>query len=68
MENLSIDNLALISGGNWVDTSCDVVTAGSAVYAVGVLAHWWNPIGWVSATAEVLSLACLAYWGVQRIS
>lgn len=66
MNTLSIDSLASVDCGNWIDVTCDIITVGSSVYAIGGIANWWNPIGWICDVAGVASLACFGYWAATK--
>lgn len=68
MTQLSFDNLYLVNGGGAREIAtgvCGLVTVGDAVYIVGLASNWWNPIGWLSATLEVVSIGCAA-WGINE--
>ena len=45
--------------------ACIAIGAGSAVYTVGLLSGWWNPVGWVSAVFVVVDIACIGYAASQ---
>ena len=63
METLNFEQMEQVSGGKtqFIDAACDAITAGSAVYGFGVLANWWNPIGWVSAAGLAGTIACAVF-------
>ena len=56
-----IENLETIQGGGVVQGFCRGLNAGTAIYAVGVYANLWNPVGWTSgAVLLAANVACLA--------
>ena len=62
METLNFEQMEQVNGGSkFISVACDAITAGSVVYGFGVLANWWNPIGWVSAVGIAGSLACAVF-------
>lgn len=61
MKQLEIKHLEEINGGDAIDGFCAGVAIGDAVYAVGALTNFWNPVGWVSWTLIGVSVACAAY-------
>ena len=61
MRKLSLDEMAEINGGDFITTSCAIIGAGSAIYTIGSLSNWWNPIGWVSMALAGADLACISY-------
>ena len=58
---LNIDQTSIISGGwNNFRCFCSGFGASAAVYEVGVLANWWNPVGWVGQGVLVgVGIACV---------
>ncbi len=62
MNAVTIDEMSCICGGaSVIDKACIVIGAGSAIYTIGAVANWWNPVGWVLAVGDVASIACGAY-------
>jgi uncharacterized membrane protein YkgB len=51
---LNFDQMELIAGGGKVSSFCAGFGAVSAVYGIGVLANWWNPVGWAGGTAAAI--------------
>lgn len=63
MKTLEINEIEDITGGGFIDGLCAGIMTGSAIYAVGAITNFWNPVGWVSKTFIVADLACVAhYW------
>ena len=63
MEKLDVIQMEDVQGGDFWSDFCKVVGAGSIIYAVGVEAMWWNPVGWVSAGFLGVDAACLImFW------
>lgn len=65
MEILSLNKMESIHGGDPIAGACVAIGAGSAVYTVGLLSNWWNPVGWVSAVFVVVDIACIGYAASQ---
>ena len=61
MKELTLQQMESIKAGEFVAGLCIGIGAGSAVYAIGTITNWWNPVGWVSAAFVVADVACLAY-------
>ncbi len=61
MKTLELNQMQELTAGDFVGGLCVGIGAGSAVYGVGVLTNWWNPVGWVSAAFIVADVACLGY-------
>ncbi len=64
MHTLSLNEMSYVLGGTWNDVAtvaCSLVGVGSAVYYVGAVSNWWNPIGWVSTALAVADIACIGY-------
>ncbi len=61
MKAIEINNLEYIIGGNdTVSSFCAGFAAVAIVYGVGVLANWWNPVGWTGAvTAAAIGAVCV---------
>lgn len=69
MNTLSVNEMSSVLGGTLNDVAtvaCAVVGVGSGVYYGGILAHWWNPVGWICAGLAVADLACIGY-GISQI-
>ncbi len=60
MKTLSNEQMLPVTcgAGRVVNAVCGVVTVGSAVYTVGALASWWNPVGWVCGAMLLADVAC----------
>ncbi len=54
MNTLNLNQLEIISGGTAADSFCAGFGAVAAVYAVGVYANLWNPIGWGAGLAGAI--------------
>ena len=61
MKTLDLHEMENVQAGDFVDGLCAGIAAGTIIYQVGVWSNWWNPVGWVSASALVASAACVAY-------
>lgn len=62
MNAIALEEMAGIQGGaSLIDKACVVIGAGSAIYTIGAVANWWNPVGWVLAAGDVASIACGVY-------
>lgn len=62
MKDLSFKQIENISAGDSVDNFCAGFGAVAAVYGVGVLVNWWNPIGWTASVAgATLGTGCAIY-------
>lgn len=62
MKKMNIVEMESIKGGDRIDDFCQGFGAASAVYGVGILANFWNPVGWgASAAAAVIGAGCVAY-------
>ena len=62
MQKLDLNSMSYLNGGDNITAACTGIATGSVVYEIGVLANWWNPIGWIGATAlVVVNGACLIY-------
>ncbi|MCG9900814.1 MAG: hypothetical protein MH132_12485 [Hydrotalea sp.] len=62
MKQIELNAMTNIVGGDLISAACTGYNVGSAVYSIGVLANWWNPVGWVGGTIlAVTNVACLAY-------
>lgn len=48
---LDFNTMGDIKGGTAVSSFCEGFAAGEVVYGVGVLANWWNPVGWLGGAA-----------------
>jgi hypothetical protein len=61
-KNLDIATMEQLNGGNAGDAFCAGFAAGSIVYGVGVLANWWNPVGWAGSVALLtINAGCAIY-------
>lgn len=59
MKKIVLDQMIEIEGGGNVGEFCKGFGVVAAVYGVGVVANWWNPIGWGGATvAAVIGVGC----------
>jgi len=65
MEKLTIRQMEIINGGDFIDGFCAAIGGGSIIYAIGVETNFWNPIGWVSAGFLAADAACLIYGASQ---
>ncbi len=61
MRTLEIEELVEIQGGDIVTGLCAGVAMGSAIYGLGLLTNWWNPVGWVSGGFIAVDAACALY-------
>lgn len=66
MNNLELNKLEIITGGDFIGGLCTGLGAGSLVYAAALATNFWNPIGWVSAAFIVGDVACASY-GVYQV-
>jgi hypothetical protein len=61
-QTLNLMDMETVSGGNAVDNFCAGFGAVAGVYAVGILANWWNPVGWsAGAIGTVVGAGCGIY-------
>ena len=62
MKKKEINSLEMIQGGGAIGSFCAGFGAVAVVYEAGVLANFWNPIGWGAAVAGVsIAAGCAAY-------
>lgn len=58
MRKLELIQMENLEGGT-VGEFCKGFGAVAAVYGLGVVANWWNPIGWGgTAVAAVIGVGC----------
>jgi len=57
--------MEIINGGNAGDAFCAGFAAGSVVYSIGVVANWWNPIGWSGTVLLIAANAGCAAYGLR---
>ena len=58
---LDINSMEAIKGGTAAKSFCAGFDVGAVVYEVGVLANWWNPVGWIGQAAiAVVGAGCVA--------
>lgn len=61
MKTIELENMYQIQGGDAADEFCVGFGAVASVYAIGVLANWWNPIGWGgSIVGAIIGVGCAA--------
>lgn len=61
-QTLNLIDMESLNGGNNIDNFCAGFGIVAGAYAVGVLANWWNPIGWAGTVAgAVVGVGCAAY-------
>ena len=54
MKELSLNQLEIIGGSNdTVSAFCAGFGAVAVAYEIGVLANWWNPVGWTAGAIGV---------------
>lgn len=59
---LELEQMELVNGGNAGDAFCAGFAAGSVIYGIGVLANWWNPVGWAGSVALLaINGGCAVY-------
>ncbi len=59
---LNVDQLDNLVGGGTIDSFCAGWDAVAGVYAVGVWANWWNPVGWGATVAGgIITGGCIVY-------
>ena len=62
MKKINQQKMLLINGGNNIDNFCGGFGAVAGVYTIGVLANWWNPIGWGgSVVGAIIGGSCAIY-------
>jgi|AntRauTorckE5430_2_1112549.scaffolds.fasta_scaffold36626_2 hypothetical protein len=61
MKELNLNELEIIGGTNDTYSNfCAGFTAGAIVYGAGVLANFWNPVGWGGGAAILaIEASCL---------
>lgn len=60
--NLSLEQMQTVTAGGKIDAFCLGVDAVAGVYALGLWANWWNPVGWTAGTiGGIIGGACLIY-------
>ncbi len=65
-KNLSLDQMQITTGGDVVSAACAGFASVFAVYRVGLLFNWWNPVGQTAAViGTVVTVGCLVYNGVR---
>lgn len=61
-KNLSFDQMQNSTGGSVVGSFCVGFGAVAAVYRLGTLAMWWNPVGQTLLwTGAIIGVGCVAY-------
>ncbi len=59
MKKINLNHMTHLEGGGNVSEFCIGFGVVAAVYGVGVLANWWNPIGWGGgAVAAIIGVGC----------
>jgi|688.fasta_scaffold2797207_1 hypothetical protein len=59
MKKMEFNQMENLEGGGRIGEFCIGFGTVAAVYGVGVLANWWNPIGWGgSVAAAVIGAGC----------
>ncbi len=62
MKKLQITEMENFNGGNAGDAFCAGFGVGSAIFTAGVIANWWNPVGWTGGlTIALVDAGCAAY-------
>lgn len=62
IKSMNLEEMEIVKRGDKVDIFCAGFAAGLLVYAVGVYANWWNPVGWSGgALLLIVNLGCAAY-------
>lgn len=57
---LTINEMAGVSASGKFANFCKGFAAAEVIYGVGILANWWNPVGWgAGATALTINAACI---------
>jgi len=61
-QTLSLDQMQTVTAGGKIDSFCLGYEAAAGVYALGVWANIWNPVGWTAGTiGGIIGGACLIY-------
>ena len=62
MKVIQIQQMEKIAGGNNIDAFCAGFGAVAGVYAVGVWANIWNPVGWTATgIGAIIGGSCALY-------
>lgn len=66
MRTLTINEMSITECGKAtldgvITGVCDALTIGAIGYGIGILANWWNPVGWVDAAFLVGTAGCWIY-------
>lgn len=58
MKKINLNQMSQLEAGG-ISSFCAGFGAVAAVYGLGVVANWWNPIGWGgSAVGAVIGVGC----------
>jgi hypothetical protein len=65
-KTMDLEKMELINGGmDKIDSFCAGFGAAVGVYAVGIWANWWNPVGWSTGAAAVLIGGSCALYAIR---